>query len=227
MEWINVILPIFTLIIGFVLAQFGELFKERKEKKKKFKKLLFNLLRLHFVLKREYETEKIFERYTNEAILRLPLNLREEATKDLITSSPKILKSIKKNNLSLEKVTYLEKNIDVIIEDLAEIFPIFAFELIEEFKIKERLQQIENYLNSMAEEVNELPPPEISDWLNLQIKKTAIERLEEYIKRASVNINRKTKNATNEMLNEDSNNIKIDEDLINKFIDEFNKTHNL
>ena len=85
MEWINVILPIFTLIIGFVLAQFGELFKERKEKKKKFKKLLFNLLRLHFVLKKEYESEKIFESYTNEAILRLPLNLREEATKDLMT----------------------------------------------------------------------------------------------------------------------------------------------
>jgi len=227
MEWINVILPIFTLIIGFVLAQFGELFKERKEKKKKFKKLLFNLLRLHFVLKKEYESEKFFKSYTDEVLLNLPDDLREQATNDLINSSPKILNAIKKSNLSIEKVTYLEQNINVIIEELAEIFPIFAFELIEEYRIKERLQQIEIYLNSMIEATNELPPAEINDWITLQVKRTAIDRLGFYIKSASVSINKKTKKAVNKILDDNSTEIIIDEKILNEFIKEFNEKYNL
>jgi hypothetical protein len=227
MKWINIILPILTLIIGFVLAQFGELFKERKERKRKFKKLLFNLLRLHFVLKKEYDSENVFKAYTDEVLLKLPENLREQAINDLLISSPKIISAIKKSNLSIEKVAYLEKNINTITEDLAEIFPIFAFELIEEYKIKERLQQIEVYLNSMIEATNELPPTEINDWINLQVKRTAIDRLDYYIKSASASINKKTKQAVYKMLEENSNELIINDKVLNEFITEFNDKYNL
>lgn len=53
MTWIDKILPILTLILGFSLSEFGKYFTDRKNDRKKFKNLLFNLLELRWLLRQE------------------------------------------------------------------------------------------------------------------------------------------------------------------------------
>ncbi|KIX21580.1 hypothetical protein SY27_07735 [Flavobacterium sp. 316] len=227
MSWINTIIPIIALIIGFVLAQVGELFQDRKEKKRKFKKLLFNLLQLHSILKQEYNFEKICDEYVEKVLQKLPADVKEDAQNELIVLLPKIKKFIRNSFSNSNKVENLEKNIDTIIEDISEIFPIFAFELSEEYKIKEKLQQIEEYLKRMSEYVNEEPPIEIRNWVTSMVTSNIIENIEFHIQTSALSINKKTKEAVDEKLNNVKEGIEGKEKMINEYLQEFYTKYNI
>jgi len=55
MNWTEKLLPIITLILGWGLAQYGKFWIDKKIDRRKIKKLLFNLLELRWLLKKELD----------------------------------------------------------------------------------------------------------------------------------------------------------------------------
>lgn len=227
MKWITVVLPIFTLLIGFVLAQFGDLFKERKEKKRKFKKLLFNLLSLHNIIKKDFNSLTFVEEYVPEVISKLRPEDRECAIRDLDILMPKLKLAFKNSFVEAEKVERLEKSIDSIIEDISEIYPIFAYELSEEYKIKDKLKSFEAYIESMRNQTNEEIPIELKNWLNSQITESIIEKMEYYIQSSAVSINKDTLRGVKVLLEKPIMNMEGKEKFMDDYLKEFYKKYHV
>lgn len=225
MDWLNTIVTITSLIIGFILAQVGDLFKEKKERKRKLNKLIFNLLQLHYFLKKEYNFENEFDKFTEKIIPRIPEKDRENAKNELTSLWPKIKSALRNSISNFSRIEYLEKNIDIIIEELSEIFPIFAFELSEEYKIKEKLQNFDTYLSKISEHTNEVPPIEIKEWFTSKLTSEIITNIENHIKSSAFSINRKTKKAINKKLND--NEVSFNESFIDEHLNEFYKKYNI
>jgi hypothetical protein len=218
MEIFKIVAPFIGVLLGFSLAQFGEFFKGRKEKKKTLKKLLFNLLELNHVLDQEYDFENSISKFMNKFLEKFPKEQQEQAKKELPMFVDYISANLKENFINSKKVTYLEENIDAIISELSEIYPLFAFELNGQYKVKERLRETEDYFNKVSEITEDEFPVDIKDWITPKITSKLIDRLQDYILAISKSIGKSThKEVKNGILKkEDSENPELD-----KFLNEY------
>jgi hypothetical protein len=219
MNYINTILPLIGVILGFGLSQFDEYFKERKNKKKTLKKLLFNLLNLYSVLYEDLKFEESIEKFLEKFSSKISLEFNDQEKKEIVQVKDFINNNLKHHLVDEEKHKYIENNIESIINELAEINPVFAFELDKQYKIKERIQKTESYFNDMELYQGEAPF-DIKKWMKPKITNKLLERLSENILEIANSINSKThKKIKLETLPiiEESDTEKSDE-LINEYI---------
>lgn len=128
-----------------------------------------------------------------------------------------IVKILKDSIVQQGKIAEIENNIDATIIELSEIYPIFAYELSGRYKIKENIENAEQYFQTIANQLEEFPT-EIKDWIKPKISNELIADLDEYIKLIAKRIGRKTsKDAIEKLKPEDGNDISE----LNKFIDEY------
>ena len=196
MEWLDKIIPLIGVALGWLFAQYGRYSSDKKGDKKKLNKLLFNLLELRFLLTREFSLGNDLERLLQKIKQQLGNQLGEKASRELELVEPIIkpflIDLVKKTFVDNGKTEYLEKNIDQVINELAEVFPVFAYELNGKHKIKERLQKFDSYFNKM----NGLSPEPffeiIKDWAKLKISDEFVPEFDDIIKRIAKKINNKT-----------------------------------
>lgn len=217
MNWIDKLLPVLTLLLGWGLSQFGKFWADKKDDTKKLKKLLFNLLELRWLLKRELDLNKEIGIYIEQLTSRLTEEFGAEAAKGAEVFKPMITEILKDKIVEPERIKEIETNIDSTINELAEIFPVFAYELSGQYKIKDRLEKAESYFNEVSGLLEEMPK-ELTDWIQPRISDDLLTSLENYILELAEKINRKTKNEVSGKLS-----TKADEDTkdMNEFIDEY------
>lgn len=217
MTWIDKILPILTLILGFSLSEFGKYFTDRKNDRKKFKNLLFNLLELRWLLRQEITLNSKISQYVERTKVILIKEFGPESVEGEEHFKSIIVKILKDSIVQQGKIAEIENNIDATIIELSEIYPIFAYELSGRYKIKENIENAEQYFQTIANQLEEFPT-EIKDWIKPKISNELIADLDEYIKLIAKRIGRKTsKDAIEKLKPEDGNDISE----LNKFIDEY------
>jgi hypothetical protein len=214
---IDKILPVITLIFGFALAQFGKYFADRKNDRKKLKKLLFNLLELRWLLKQEIELNEKITKLIERLKIKLTTEFGAESADGAEYFKPMITKILRDSIVKPEKITKIENNIDNTIEELAEIYPIFAYELSGRYKIKEKLNNADEYFQKVTDNFEEFPT-EIKDWIEPKISTELISDFDEYIIAIAKKIGRKTNKNVSEKLEPHDEN---DNSELDKFIDEY------
>ncbi len=196
MEWIKIILPLIGVALGWLLAESGKIFTDKRQDKRKLKKLLFFLLELrhHFAkeLSIEIGLDKYLETMKSKLATKLGVdkndsefNLGIDAWKPILQQL--LIKTMKQNN----KFEYLSENIDKIFIDLAEIFPILAYDLNGQHNIKERLNRVDNYFNEIKSMTDEIPF-DLKQWINPKLTKELLKDLDESIEKIAKQIDKKT-----------------------------------
>ena len=219
MNWIDKLLPVITLILGWGISEFGKFSTERKNNTKKFKKLLFNLLELRWLLKREMDLNNDITLYIKRFKEKITTEFGEDAFGDVELNmiKPMITEILKSKIVQPDKIKEIETNIDATINELAEIYPVFAYELNGRYKIKERLESADSYFNEVSGFIEELPK-ELTDWVQPKLSNELFEELDKYILGIANKINRKTKRDIEEKL---SNKNSEDTEEMDEFIDEY------
>ena len=217
MDWIDKLLPVLTLLLGWGLSQFGKFWADKKDDSKKLKRLLFNLLELRWLLKRELDLNKDIGKYIELLKARLIEEFGPEAAQGVEVFKPMITPILEEKVVEPERIKEIENNIDSTINELAEIFPVFAYELSGQYKIKDRIEKAESYFNEVSDLLEEMPK-ELTDWIQPKISDDLLISLENYILEIAEKINRKTKIEVSRKLS-----TKADEDTndMNEFIDEY------
>jgi hypothetical protein len=223
MEWIKAILPLIGVAIGWLLSESGKALSDKRQDKRKLKKLLFFLLELRFHFSRELSTELYLDKYfnilKNKMVNKFGIDKNDsEFNLGLNSLKPILEQLISKNNVLDDKFEYLEENIDKILIDLAEIFPILAYELNGQHKIKERLNKANNYFSEIQSLTEELPF-DLKQWINPKLTKDLLVDLDESIKRIAIQIDKQTLKDSNEKIAKMV--FDNDDDDINKLIDEY------
>lgn len=223
MEWIKTILPLIGVVLGWLLSERGKIFADKRQDKRKLKKLLFFLLELRYHFAHELSNELDLDKYIN--ILKSKLALKLGIDKNdpdlnlgITVWKPLLEQLISKTKTQEDKFEYLAENIDKILIELAEIFPILAYELSGRHNIKERLKNADDYFNEIQTLTDEIPF-DIKQWVNPKLTKDLLEDLDESIEKIAKQIDSKTlidsKYKITKMTFED------DDKEMNNFIDEY------
>lgn len=223
MEWIKTILPLIGVALGWLLSESGKIFSDKRQDKRKLKKLLFFLLELRHHFSKELSIELGLDKYLDTMKNKMAdkfemdrndpeLNLGVNAWK------PFIEQILNKNKNQNEKFEYLSDNIDKVLIDLSEIFPILAYELNGQHNIKERLNRVDNYFNEIKEMTDEIPF-DFKQWINPKLTKELINDLDESIEKVGKEIDKSVLIASREKV---SKMVFDDDDKeMDVFIDEY------
>jgi hypothetical protein len=204
MEWIRTILPLFGVVIGWVLSESGKIFANKREDRKKLKKLLFFLLELryHFAkeLSNELDVDKYIKVIKDKMAERFGVDINgPQFTTDAHIWTPLLKQVFSKNHNQEDKLEFLSKNIDNVLIELAEIFPILSYELNGRHNIKERLTRAEGVFDELNSFVDEMPF-DVKQWINPKLTEQLLNDLDESIKRIAREINKKAYNQSREKI---------------------------
>lgn len=223
MEWIKTILPLIGVALGWLLSEGGKIFADKRQDKRKLKKLLFFLLELRYHFGRELSIELGLDKYFETMKSKMAdkfgvdkndpeFNLGVEAWK------PVLEQLLTKTKNQDNKFEYLSENIDKVLIDLAEVFPILAYELNGQHNIKERLNRVDNYFGEIKSMTDEMPF-DLKKWINPKLTKGLLTDLDESIEKIAKLIDKETINISKEKV---SKMIFDDDDKeLENFIDEY------
>lgn len=149
MEWLKQLTPLLGVAIGWGLSQFSQLWITKRQDRQKLKKLLYYLLELRFKISREHHLEKSLFEFYSRAIETVQKRFPNEPKIDFTPFLPYIKNALKKNFIDESQIGQLDQNIELVINELAEIYPVFAHELAGQFKVREKLGGIDKYFDDM------------------------------------------------------------------------------
>jgi hypothetical protein len=204
MEWIKTILPLLGVVLGWVLSEKGKLFADKRQDTRKLKKLLFFLLELRFHFYKELNMELVLDKYTvilsNKIADKLGLDRDDpEFKKGIASWRPALIELISKNKTPDDKYIYLSENIDKILIELAEIYPILAYELNGQHNIKDRLNNASKYFSDLQSTV-EQAPFDIQQWMNPKLTQDLLNDLDESIRRIAIQVDKLALKLSNEKI---------------------------
>ena len=225
MEWIKTILPLLGVALGWILAESGKIFADKRQDNRKLKKLLFFLLELRFHFSKELSNELELDKYLN--ILKDKVSIKFGISKDDpdfdLESKiwlPVVKELIAKNLVQDDKYEYLSENIDKMLIELAEVFPILAYELNGQHNIKERISKVDNYINDVKSLTVDMPI-DIKQFINPKMTIELLKNLDYSIKKISKKIDEETWKSAKEKIKT----MKLDDDakefdiLIDEYLD--------
>ncbi len=205
MEWIKTILPLFGVALGWLLSERGKIFADKRQDKRKLKKLLFYLLELRYHFAKELSLELDLDKYFG--ILKNKVAEKFSFDKDdpdfdigLNVWKPILEQMISKTKNQDDRFERLSENIDKILIDLAEIFPILAYELSGRHNIKERLSRADAYFSEIQSLADEIPF-DIKQWINPKLTKDLLDDLDESIRKIAIQIDNQTLHSSIETIN--------------------------
>jgi hypothetical protein len=186
MEWLKIIAPLIGVAIGWALSEYGKIWADQKQDKKKIKKLIFFLLELRFQIVKSLVDENEIFKYLKTA-------------RDIKQLGSMLKSQIKSFSEKEFEVEYLEKNIDQAVLELSEVYPVFAYELNGQYKIKDRLNRLDKYLGDVEELVRQMPF-DFKDWIQPKITKDLINDIDLNLRKLAKRIDRKTVNDVNDKI---------------------------
>jgi|GEM_PF-2636633 len=221
MEWLKIVLPLVGVIIGWLLAESGKIFSDRKQNKRKLRKLLFYLLELRFRFTRELSSEKSTDKYLEmlrQKLLEMGINITDSEFSDgnalLKPMIKQLVEKIKQENGNFED---LSVSIDTILNDLSEVDPFLAYELSGQHNIKARLQGANNYI-SEVEALEKQIPFDIGNVIHPRLTKELLSELDESINKIAGRLDKKSKELANKKIIKMD--IEDDEKDMEKMLDE-------
>ncbi|MCT4580100.1 MAG: hypothetical protein N4A35_01675 [Flavobacteriales bacterium] len=191
MEWIKIIAPLFGVLLGWGLSEKAKLWADIRTDKRKVKRLLFYILELRFHFTRELNVQKEIDSFIDSATSRLKSEFGDEVELGIDMYKPFIMEIVKSNFSEDKQLDFLEENIDSVIVDLSEVFPVFAYELSGQYRIKERLNKSDNYLAEL-EGLTGGMPFDLKNWLQPKLTKGLLKDLDENLNKIALKIDKKT-----------------------------------
>ena len=188
------LVPVLSVVIGWFLGFSTQQLTYNRQDKIKLKRLLYNLMELRYWIQKELQLDKqlteILDLFIVEMQKRIPLSAVElHPTKALMTGI------IRKQFLIQPKLPDLETSVENIVKELAEVDPVFAFELTGRFHVTEKIKSIQAYLEQVevpegedAAEKNRL----FENVLRPQLMTEVVRQLDDQILSIARKINRKT-----------------------------------
>lgn len=223
MEWIKIIAALIGVSLGWLLSESSKIFADKRQNKRKLKKLLFFLLELRFHFAKELSLENDLNRYIDVLKSKITEKFGDNENNanidiELNILKPLVLQTISKTKNQDEKFEYLAENIDNVIIELAEIFPILAYKLSGKHNIKERLNKVDEYFNEV-ESLTDGFPFDIKEWINPKFTKELLEELDKSIKKIAKKTDAKTIKSTKKIIQ----NMTFEDDTkeMESFIDEY------
>lgn len=217
MNIIDKFLPILGVAIGWGLSEFSKSILDRKNDKRKFKKLLFNLLELRWLLKREVNLIQDISVYLEKLKSKLEIEFGKESNGELDFFKPIITEILKEKIVDPVKIKLMESNLDITILELSEIYPVFAYELSDRYKIKEKLEKADKYFEEVSSYIENFPI-DIKEWIQPKLSEELIDELDKYILAIARKIGWRTKKNIKNKLRPFSNN---NDEEMDKLIDEY------
>jgi len=223
------IISIIALVIGFSLGQLGDFFKNKKENRKKYNILLFNLLELRHMSILEiygyqdiinaymermkvkfyelYHSNEIPELSASENDLKTALSLGEKGLKDQLLENPD----------NIKKYWNIENKITELIPSISEINPLFAYYLNNTFSLTGRMKSEELDLTKYGCEGNN--PFDVTELTKKKGFENFIPDLDSHI----LEVMKKCKKIDKEEIKDilDNREIDIDIDKIDDLLDEY------
>lgn len=191
----KLLLPLLGVILGWGLSEWGKINTDKRQDKRKLKRLLFYLLELRFHFTRELSLELDIEKCI--ALLKTKLiqdigfdKNDPDLTNGIHQLKPFIIDAIAKSAIQNDQLTYLENNIDTVLVDLSEVSPILAYELNGQHNIKERLAKTTSYFKSVSELTKEMPF-NLEEWVKPKLTKEIIADLDSSLDKIASAIDRK------------------------------------
>lgn len=223
MELIKAIFPLLGVLIGWLLSESGKIFADKRQDRRKLKKLLYFLLELRFHFAKELSIEldldKYIETIKNKMATKLGIDKNDpEFVLGVSAWRPFIEQILTKSKTQENKFEHLTENIDKVLIDLAEIFPILAYELSGQHNIKERLNKFDNYLSEIKTMTDEVPF-DIKQWINPKLTKELLADLDESILKIAKKIDKQTTKFSKEKITKMSN--EDDDQEMETFLDEY------
>ena len=223
MEWIKSILPLIGVGLGWLLSERGKIFADKRQDKRKLKKLLFFLLELRYHFAKELSIELDLDK--SIGIMKIKIvekmgNDKNDPDLDLLVSTlkPFFEQMISKIKTQDDKFDYLAENIDKILLELAEIYPILAYELSGQHNIKERLNKANNYFSEVQSAIGEIPF-DMKEWINPKLTKDLLEDLDDSIAKIANQIDKQILKTSNEKIK--MMKFENDEKEMDTFIEEY------
>jgi hypothetical protein len=223
MEWIKTLLPLIGVGLGWFLSERGKIFADKRQDKRKLKKLLFFLLELRFHFARELSMELDIDKYIgvikNKVADKLGLDKNNTALDVGVNAlKPFIEQMISKIKTQNNKFEYLAENIDKILIELAEIYPILAYELSGQHNIKERLKKANDYFGEMQSTIQDIPF-DIKEWINPKLTKDLLKDLDESVEKIAIQIDKQTLKAAQEKVEKMT--FEVNDSEMESFVDEY------
>lgn len=223
MKWIEIIIPslipLVGVVLGWVLSERAKIWADKKQDKRKLKKLLFYALELRFYFSRELRAQKDIDEFFSKIEQKVKDEFGESIATEAEIAKPIIGQIIKKHLKVNNRMNFLEKNIDAVINDLAEVFPIFAYELSGQHNIKQRLKAIDNYLIEVDRYTDEIPF-DLKEWIRPKVTDDLLKYLDENLKKISHKIGNGTwKNVASKIKNMDKQDDSDLDSLLNEYIE--------
>ncbi|WP_420578646.1 hypothetical protein [Ekhidna sp.] len=191
MEWIKIITPLVGVLLGWGLSERAKIWADKRQDKRKLRRLLFFVLELRFHFSRELRAQTEIDKYFSKLIQKAKLEFGDEVELGAELYKPMVTQILKKHFEGNNKIDFLEQNIDEVIISLSEVFPVFAYELNGQYNIRERLQQAEDYLGNFEELTNQLPF-DIEAWIKPKLTENLLDEIDSTLRKISNKVGSRT-----------------------------------
>ncbi len=148
---------------------------------------------------------------------RLGIDFGKESIEGLDFFKPILAKMLKEKIVDPVKIKLIESNLDITILELSEIYPVFAYELSDRYKIKDKLEISDKYFEEISSYIEDYPV-DIQEWIQPKLSNELIDELDSYVLAIARKIGWRTKkNIKNKLRSHSDNN----GEEMDKFIDEY------
>lgn len=193
MDWINGVIAIVGVATGWGLTELSNIWRGKRNDKRKLKRLLFFLMELRYYISKEISFSKNIEKYVIHAMQKLSELVGEEIEYEVEMFKPLFEHLRQSADTDNQKYTHLENNIDEIIIELAEIFPMLAYNLNGKHNIKSRLQKTERYITEIEGAIAQSNVDfDIKSFLEPLIENELLKEIDNSIESIARLINRRT-----------------------------------
>lgn len=223
MNWIELIIPLIGVALGWGLSEQAKLWADKRQDSRKLKRLLYFILELRFHFSRELNAQKDIDNYLETMVEKLKVEFGTEVEIGVEMYKPFVKQILQKNFQDDDQIAFLEENIDSVIIDLAEVFPVFAYELSGQHRIKERLKLAENNLSEVDEWINQMPF-DFKNWFRPKLTQDLLKDLDDNIERIARRISKSTWKQTSEKIGKMDTLVHSDlDEFVNDYIEKIRK----
>lgn len=212
----NIIIPIITLLIGWMISEVSKRSDYKRQDKKKLKRLLYKLLDFRNNLTRLFNMDRRIQTLNKLYFERVEEIFGENVDINSRILLKEIMKStIKETGIFNEENIFSSKeNIEKTIDELSEINPFLAYGLNLHDNIKASLEYHNAYFEKIENMNNEEIPLEIKEKLSPHIEAEILKELDIGLVEVALMISKKAKKEVEEVIDFQNDFTYSEEELI-------------
>lgn len=182
-----------SIAFGWLLNEFSQHLRGRKEDKKIKKKVLFYLLELYFTLK-QLDTKPFIDVVSRKISERIPKEEQDENFNTYIAALYQQMIGNLREKETADRLKELENNYKKSLADLSGVDPIAAYKLFGEIEFFKLIDVLSKYSNSLKSEYPndsnniDIQEKRISEFIKPEVLAKTLERLEEKLRQISSGI---------------------------------------